>query len=202
MATRKPVPQALLARQHGKGTMSEILEIERRLLREQGDRDMARQLAEQGKLVDLPTYQPANLEGEAGLSQRSRIVGDDLSKLGFVVAHPPMTPALTAVPDDARHYYEQGVVPTLPFPHQRRLLLTLRDHTLPWPALACQMPLAALAERSGIRNAKTIRKWLDDLHRRGHIEYVPVHGDPRGPVYRLTPPAEQARRWSAGEGKS
>ena len=58
MPKNKRVPDALLSRLHGKGTMSEILDIEPARLREQSAQDMQRRLssvdaADSGTLAEL-----------------------------------------------------------------------------------------------------------------------------------------------------
>ena len=265
MPKNKRVPDALLSRLHGKGTMSEILDIERARLREQSVQDMQRQLgsvdtadsatlaettlradteqlargtAEQiqegsdlsksppdavdtlpvallgspktesrspspGQVDVLPSRPAADAvqsvwapdtpyNGLEGLSKLSRVVGDDLSEFGTIFRHSVPTAAAPPhfSPEPCQSYYTHDVDPTLAFTAERNLLATIRRLTLGWGTLSCQITLEMLALASGIRNIKTLRKWLADLHNRRHIRYTPVHGDLRGSIITLTPPAE------------
>lgn len=265
MPKNKRVPDALLSRLHGKGTMSEILDIERARLREQSAQDMQRRLssvdaADSGTLAELtpgadteqltggmaeqifevnrssksppdaidplPVGAVASSEAQSrspslsevdvlpfrhaadatqpvrasdipykgleGLSKLSRVVGDDLSELGTIFRHSAPTVASPPhfSPEPCQSYYTHDVDPTLAFTAERNLLATIRRLTLGWGALSCQITLDMLAVASGIRNIKTLRKWLADLHNRRHIRYTPVHGDLRGSIITLTPPAE------------
>jgi hypothetical protein len=79
---------------------------------------------------------------------------------------------------------------TLPFSSQRDLLGAICRLTVGWGSFSCRITLSLMASSSGIRNAKTLRKWLADLQRKRHIRYVPVHGDLRGSIVELTPPEE------------
>jgi hypothetical protein len=295
MPKNKRLPDELLAKLHGKGTMSEILDIERARLLKQSEQDMRRQLgglespglggqktpdsgvapalALQPKLqptvlaevlvspgaerepsippsmsaqvqnvaaehhtsvpmpmsvatpitkkveVEVETYQPATgdsynpsrplwpiapARSTEGLSVLSRVVGDDLSELGTIFRHSVETVAAPPrfLPEVAQTYYAERVDPVLPFTAQRNLLAAIRRLTLGWGALSCQITLELLSNVSGIRNFKTLRKWLADLNRRNLIRYTPVHGDLRGSVVTLTPPAEVSaeieRCWHEG----
>ncbi|MGH9612977.1 MAG: hypothetical protein ACRD4P_07855, partial [Bryobacteraceae bacterium] len=71
---------------------------------------------------------------------------------------------------------------------QRDLLSALCRLTAGYRKSACQITLAQLARASGIRNVKTLRKWLNDLAERRLIRYTPIHGDPRGPIIALIQP--------------
>jgi len=161
------------------------------------------------KKVEVETYQPAtshsyNNQGPSplwpsaptrsaeGLSVLSRVVGDDLSELGTIFRHSVETVAASPrySPEVAQAYYTETVNLALPFTAQRNLLAAIRRLTLGWGALSCQITLELLSNISGIRNFKTLRKWLADLNRRNLIRYTPVHGDLRGSVVTLTPPAE------------
>jgi hypothetical protein len=136
-----------------------------------------------------PGMYPRSVEG---LSAFSRVVGDDLSELGTIFRHSPDT-ALAQPrfsPDPGGAYYATTVEPALPFTAQRNLLSTIRRLTLGWGTMSCQITLELLSNISGIRNLKTLRKWLADLHTRNLIRYTPVHGDLRGSVVTLTPPPE------------
>jgi hypothetical protein len=285
MPKNKRLPDELLAKLHGKGTMSEILDIERARLLKQSEQDMRRQLgqleshgsaaqpSDSGAVavpllpplvpadisvsrepeseqtippsagagidnitsarhrttptpanvdsyrinaVDIDTYQPAASEafpprltsswpatpsrGVEGFSVLSRVVGDDLSELGIIFRHSVETVSAPPrfSPEAAQAYYTQRVEPLLPFTAQRNLLGAIRRLTLGWGALSCQITLELLSNASGIRNFKTLRKWLADLNRRNLIRYTPVHGDLRGSVVTLTPPSEvraEIERW-------
>ena len=280
MPKNKRLPEELLAKLHGKGTMSEILDIERARLLKQSEQDMQRQLGRPeppalsgqqspdpgiptpvlqpqlqpvvpaevsisrvGEIeppippsmgapsenttehhtptpmpfsvatpikrnVKVETYLPAishssnaghsplwpvvPTRSTEGLSVLSRVVGDDLSELGTIFRHSVETVAAAPrfLPEAAQTYYVEKVDPVLPFTAQRNLLAAIRRLTLGWGALSCQITLELLSNVSGIRNFKTLRKWLADLNRRNLIRYTPVHGDLRGSVVTLTPPAE------------
>lgn len=279
MAKNKTIPDALLSRLHGKGSMSEILNIERdRLLlhsrqamQHEVDTGAAHQAAPgigdnsapvsalpDAPFVRLPAQpndrpaaatppvaaaaptpivemsalpaanavesvqasgtgsvaaglqqetSPTNLRGASdfaapihppmsgvvhmeGFSARSRVVGDDFSEFGRIVTHTAITVAALPKPasPDGEAYYAQTVDLALPFTAERNLLRAIRRLTLDWGTLSCQITLELLSLVSGIRNLKTIRKWLADLHDRGHIRYTPVHGDLRGSIITLNPP--------------
>jgi hypothetical protein len=79
---------------------------------------------------------------------------------------------------------------SLPFSSQRDLLGAICCLTVGWGTFSCRITLSLMSASSGIRNAKTLRKWLADLQRKRHIRYVPVHGDLRGSIVELTPPEE------------
>jgi hypothetical protein len=281
MPKNKRLPDELLAKLHGKGTMSEILDIERARLLKQSEQDMRHQLgqlespisaglppdsstapapplaapaqaeasvgremerepifspstsatvktisSEHRKSTPIPlitkaagidTYQPAagdtlrtspwpatHARGVEGFSVLSRVVGDDLSELGTIFRHSAETVVAPPrfLPEAAHAYYTESVEPALPFTAQRNLLAAIRRLTLGWGAMSCQITLELLSNVSGIRNFKTLRKWLADLNRRNLIRYTPVHGDLRGSVVTLTPPsevrAEIERWWNAG----
>jgi hypothetical protein len=273
MPKNKRLPEELLAKLHGKGTMSEILDIERARLLKQSEQDMRRQLGqveptnslrdsstvatqpappppplpvevsfshqaakESGlapsssaevdihskhpgttslslntdnyQTMEVDTYQPVPGDtfpprltspwpvtlsrGVEGFSAYSRVVGDDLSELGTIFRHSVET--VSAPPrfstEATQAYYSEMVEPALPFTAQRNLLAAIRRLTLGWGTLSCQITLELLSNTSGIRNFKTLRKWLADLNRRNLIRYTPVHGDLRGSVVTLTPPPE------------
>jgi hypothetical protein len=295
MPKNKRLPDELLAKLHGKGTMSEILDIERARLLKQSEQDMRRQLggsespglssqttpysgvlpppalqpelqpavpAEVSvsgeaqrepsippsmsvrmenapsqyhstkatllsvaapvitRMAEVETYLPTTIHSSnpslvplwpiapsrstEGLSVLSRVVGDDLSELGTIFRHSIETVAAPPrfLPEAAQTYYAERVDPVLPFTAQRNLLAAIRRLTLGWGALSCQITLELLSNVSGIRNFKTLRKWLADLNRRNLIRYTPVHGDLRGSVVTLTPPAEVSveieRCWHQG----
>jgi hypothetical protein len=286
MPKNKRLPDELLAKLHGKGTMSEILDIERARLLKQSEQDMRRQLSQlesrgsagqppdsgivaapplpslvpadvsvsrepereqttplttgagmenitstyhrstpipvnannyRTETVEIDTYQPAAagdifpqrltstpLRGVEGFSALSRVVGDDLSELGTIFRHSIETVAAPPrfLPEAAQAYYTERIEPALPFTAQRNLLGAIRRLTLGWGTLSCQITLELLSNVSGIRNFKTLRKWLADLNRRNLIRYTPVHGDLRGSVVTLTPPsdirAEIERCWHEG----
>ena len=277
MPKNKRLPEDLLAKLHGKGTMSEILDIERARLLKQSEQDMRRQLGqlesqapaaqlqdsdtpatpslpplvpplsarrelvieqtiatlgvetegitshyhaptptlanadhhqEKPSFNNVGTYQPSledpvhstpipswpltHSRGAEGFSAFSRVVGDDLSELGTIFRHTvetvPTPPRFSL--GTAQAYYLERVEPVLPFTAQRNLLGAIRRLTLGWGTWSCQITLELLSNASGIRNFKTLRKWLADLSRRNLIRYTPVHGDLRGSVVTLTPPPE------------
>jgi len=118
-------------------------------------------------------------------------VGDDLSEFGTIFRHTPLTASQAPphyLPKTCQDYYAQIVDSSLPFTAQRNLLSSIRRLTLGWGTLSCQITLELLSSSSGIRNLKTVRKWLGDLHDKKHIRYTPVHGDLRGSIITLTPP--------------
>ena len=274
MAKNRQLSESLLARLHGKGSMSEVLKIERERLLKQSQQEMQRQLSpapantsmdsrqegvpkptiesnpeleSQNAPTTLPTgyelrvtatqtvpgiaqegldhtehettadspptfypHQPqqaskrVNFPGGVvqsdvrkpnqveGLSRLSRVAGEDLSEFGIIVRHSAASihTKTSSLPGPALQYYEEEVDPSLPFTAQRNLLACVRRLTVSWGALTCQIPLALLSAGSGIRNLKTLRKWLADLHARNHLKYTPLHGDLRGSLITLTPPPE------------
>lgn len=268
MPKNKQLPDVLLSKLHGKGTMSEILDIERAQLLKQSEQDMQRQLRSIGTpaggtptsdvksaassvgeqsagLVHARTHLdaeapvanppvvvdqvPVRMLGSAGespspflaeadtgvhghtaeaasfvrvaatpatglegLSPLSRVVGDDLSELGMIFRHSIVSVSAPPhfSPEPCQAYYAQSVDPTLAFTAERNLLASIRRLTLGSGTFSCQITLDLLSVASGIRNIKTLRKWLADLHHRKHIRYTPVHGDLRGSVVTLTPPEE------------
>jgi len=223
-----------MAQLHGKGSMSEVLRIERQRLMEQAAEEMRVQLGGPGStlsvspnsslgtplalssplvpVVTIPkaaaaaaaeapaspgprdTYQPSKLpmpparRSQEGLSKLSRFVGDDLSEFDGIITHSEQT--VLAVPEWPTDPYYVDVNNTLPFSSQRDLLGAICRLTVGWGTFSCRITLGLLSASSGIRNAKTLRKWLADLQRRRHIHYVPVHGDLRGSIIELTPPEE------------
>lgn len=272
MPRNKQLPEGLLSKLHGKGTMSEILDIERSRLLKQSEQDMKRQLGSPdspdstspqpvSSLASIPILspppppappvgqpplhegQPMPARGESNLAERhdspltlassgrgvpanypaddpathsgatdipqnnahpggtfvaveglsrfSRVVGDDLSEFGTISRHSLATVSqapIHSLPKSCQDYYNQIVDPSLPFTAQRNLLSVIRRLTLGWGTLSCQITLELLSATSGIRNLKTVRKWLGDLHDKKHIRYTPVHGDLRGSIITLTPP--------------
>ena len=230
MSKNRPVPPGVLARLHGKGSMSEILNIERERLRQQSEQAMQRQLGTEvatdietegrtevvrvapthqptqhiisvfersssinstGRPADPPTYLPAATATTVrriseGLSRRSRFVGESLPDMDDLIIHTGLDlEALPVVPSAIDLFYRQRVFAGLPFSSQRDLLSTICRLTAGFHKSACQITLAQLARASGIRNVKTLRKWLNDLSERGLIRYTPIHGDPRGPIIAL-----------------
>jgi len=239
MAKNKPLPEGLLARLHGKGSMSEVLKIERERLLQQSQQEMQRRLSgpaasptpsleseghptpvapalerqpaptaalamAEPSLHPLPAGQVAQFAGRLttarveetgrleGLSQFSRFAGEDLSDFGTIVRHSATSVKLSIEPQPTavELYYGEKVNPSLPFTAQRNLLAAVRRLTLSRGALTCQIPLDVLAGACGIRNLKTLRKWLGDLHDKKHLKYTPLHGDLRGSLITLTPPPE------------
>jgi hypothetical protein len=268
MPKNKRLPEVLLSKLHGKGTMSEILDIERAQLLKQSEQDMQRQLGATGTpdggtptsdvksaassvgeqpagvvhggarldAEELVANSPAAVDkvsvemvgseggspspflgggdvgslgnpaeatpfvrvartpvaGVEGLSPLSRVVGDDLSEFGMIFRHSVLSVSSPPhfSPEPCQGYYAQSVDPTLAFTAERNLLTSIRRLTLGWGTLSCQITLDLLSAACGIRNIKTLRKWLADLHQRKHIRYTPVHGDLRGSIVTLTPPEE------------
>lgn len=212
---KKTLPEGIIAQLHGKGSMSEVLRIERQRLMEQAAEEMRAQLGGSGiamgsvSVVAIPkaavaaaveaapaidTYQPSKLpmpaprRSQEGLSKLSRFVGDDLSEFDGIITHSEQT--VMAAPEWPTDPYYVDVNNTLPFSSQRDLLGAICRLTVGWGTFSCRITLSLLSASSGIRNAKTLRKWLADLQRRRHIHYVPVHGDLRGSIIELTPPEE------------
>jgi hypothetical protein len=218
MSQKKPLPEGLMAQLHGKGSMSEVLRIERQRLMEQANEEMRMQLSGAPAAAPAPapvtvmpkpapsleaapqpdTYQPSKLptpmlpttmrRSQEGLSKLSRFVGEDLSEFDGIITHSEQT--ISAAPEWPTDPYYVDVHNTLPFSSQRDLLAAICRLTVGWGSFSCRITLGLLAAASGIRNAKTLRKWLADLQRKRHIRYVPVHGDLRGSIIELTPPEE------------
>jgi hypothetical protein len=213
MSQKKTLPEGLMAQLHGKGSMSEVLRIERQRLMEQAAEEMRVQLGgAAGPLLgpaaipraaaaaalevvpQIDTYQPSKLpmpvvrRSQEGLSKLSRFVGDDLSEFDGIITHSEQT--ILAAPEWPTDPYYVDVNNTLPFSSQRDLLGAICRLTVGWGSFSCRITLSLMASSSGIRNAKTLRKWLADLQRKRHIRYVPVHGDLRGSIVELTPPEE------------
>ena len=234
ISTKKPLPESLLAQLHGKGSMSEVLRIERERLKEQAAEEMRLQLgtatvvaipkaAAAAALAEVPpsrdTYQPSKLpmpaplpagrrdapllpgrleapsavpgaprRSQEGLAKTSRFVGDDLSEFDGIITHSVET--IQTAPEWPTDPYYRDVHSCLPFSSERDLLGAICRLTVGWGTFSCRITLGLLSSSSGIRNAKTLRKWLADLQRRRHIHYVPVHGDLRGSIIELTPPEE------------
>jgi hypothetical protein len=214
MSHKKPLPEGLIAQLHGKGSMSEVLRIERQRLMEQANEEMRLQLGVSSggaaqassaspaampkpalEVVPQPdTYQPSKLpmpvvrRSQEGLSKLSRFVGEDLSEFDGIITHSEQT--ISAAPEWPTDPYYVDVNNSLPFSSQRDLLASICRLTVGWGSFSCRITLSLLSASSGIRNAKTLRKWLADLQRKRHIRYVPVHGDLRGSIIELTPPEE------------
>jgi hypothetical protein len=224
MSQKKPLPEGLMAQLHGKGSMSEVLRIERQRLMEQASEEMRLQLsgpasaAAPAPVAVMPkpapnleagharleaaaaaaapqpdTYQPSKLptpmrRSQEGLSKLSRFVGEDLSEFDGIITHSEQT--ISAAPEWPTDPYYVDVHNTLPFSSQRDLLAAICRLTVGWGSFSCRITLSLLSAASGIRNAKTLRKWLADLQRKRHIRYVPVHGDLRGSIIELAPPEE------------
>jgi hypothetical protein len=209
ISQKKTLPEGLMAQLHGKGSMSEVLRIERQRLMEQAAEEMRVQLggvvatampkaiavaAAAEAIPQIDTYQPSKLpmpvvrRSQEGLSKLSRFVGDDLSEFDGIITHSEQT--IQAVPEWPTDPYYVDVNNSLPFSSQRDLLGAICRLTVGWGTFSCRITLSLLSSSSGIRNAKTLRKWLADLQRKRHIHYVPVHGDLRGSIIELTPPEE------------
>ncbi len=202
MSPKKAVSEALFARLHGKGSMSEVLRIERQRLMEQAADDMRVQLGSSASAAvalapsPLPAaaghpdaqQPPAPDTVREGLSRFSRFVGEDLSEFSDTMVHTEQTvSAATEWPKDP---YYADVHNTLPFSLQRQLLSTICSLTLGYESFSCRITLELLSKASGIRNSKTLRKWLADLQKRHSIRYIPIHGDLRGSIIEITPPEE------------
>jgi len=197
MSQKIPSAEGLITKLHGKGSMSEVLRIERQRLMEQAAEEMRSQLGVvapvKPALPEPPTdtYQPTSphVAGRwEGLSKLSRFVGEDLSEFDGTITHSEQT--ITASPEWSTDTYYLDVAKALPFSSERDLLNTLCRLTIGWGSFRCRITLGLLSSASRIRNAKTLRKWLSDLHRRSLIRYIPVHGDLRGSIIELTPPEE------------
>ncbi len=216
MPQKKTLSEGLIAQLHGKGSMSEVLRIERQRLMEQAAEEMRVQLGGVGGplgpaaipraalavaaasalevVPQIDTYQPSKLpmpvvrRSQEGLSKLSRFVGDDLSEFDGIITHSEQT--ILAAPEWPTDPYYVDVNNTLPFSSQRDLLVAICRLTVGWGTFSCRITLSLMSSSSGIRNAKTLRKWLADLQRKRHIRYVPVHGDLRGSIVELTPPEE------------
>src|SRR5207248_4401773 len=106
MTQKKLLPEGLIAQLHGKGSMSEVLRIERQRLMEQAAEEMRVQLGGVSSTkgaaaaavaaaleVQVPdTYQPSKLpvvvrRSQEGLSKLSRFVGEDLSEFDGIITH-------------------------------------------------------------------------------------------------------------------
>ena len=216
---KKILSEGLIAQLHGKGSMSEVLRIERQRLMEQAAEEMRAQLggvtstksaAAATAVLDVQvpdTYLPSKLpvvrRSQEGLSKLSRFVGEDLSEFDGIITHTEQT--ILAAPEWPTDSYYVDVHNTLPFSSQRDLLSAICRLTVGWGSFSCRITLGLLSVASGIRNAKTLRKWLSDLQKKRHIRYVPIHGDLRGSVIELTPPEEVRtaieRGWRTGRMK-
>jgi len=189
MAKNKRLPEPVLAHLHGRGSLSEVLQIERAHLMHEAQNEMQRTITREEPVA--PTYIEVRVRRD-GLSASSRVVGDDLSEFGRIVVHSEET-VLSAGPwNHMEAPYIQEVEATLPFSGQRQIYNAIHRLTVGWGAFTCQVTLDLLSRVSGIRNSKTLRKWIGDLDARKHIRYTPVHGDLRGSIITLAPP-EHAR---------
>ncbi len=199
MSPKKSISDTLLPRLHGKGSMSEVLMIERQRLMEQAAEEMRVQMAPQALAPQpvpfepkhIDTYQPSKQPErvvQEGVSRFSRFVGEDLSEFAGIVVHTEET--VMAARDWPVETYYTELSNTLPFSSERQLLLAIYRLTIGCESFSCRVTLDVLSTASGIRNGKTLRKWLADLQKRRAIRYVPVHGDLRGSVVEITPPEE------------
>ncbi len=175
-----------LARSHGKSSMSEVLRIERQRFMEQAVEEMRAQLAPPD-LAPPPCKQPERTLQE-GVSRFSRFVGQDLSEFAGIVVQTRQT--VMAAQDRPIDSYYSDVSGTLPFSSQRQLLLAICRLTVGCESFSCHVTLNVLSSAAGIRNVKTLRKWLANLQQRCYIRYIPMHGDLRGSVIEITPPKE------------
>ena len=191
MAKNKRLPEPVLANLHGRGSLSEVLQIERAHLLHEAQTEMQRTITREEPVFQAPTYIEVRVRRD-GLSASSRVVGDDLSEFGRIVVHSDDTVVSTAPWNHADAPYLQEVTATLPFSGQRQIFDAIHRLTVGWGAFTCQVTLDLLSRVSGIRNAKTLRKWIADLDSRNLLRYTPVHGDLRGSIIALTPP-EQTR---------
>jgi hypothetical protein len=196
---RKSASDTLLTRLHGKSSMSEVLMIERQRLLEQAAEEMRVQLAPPALAAQpvpfepkhLDTYQPSKQPErvvQEGVSRFSRFVGEDLSEYAGIIVHSEGT--VMAARDWPIDSYYMELSNTLAFSSERQLLLAICRLTVGCESFSCRVTLDALSAASGIRNGKTLRKWLADLQKRRYIRYIPVHGDLRGSVIEITPPEE------------
>ena len=191
MAKNKRLPEPVLAHLHGKGSLSEVLQIERAHLLHEAQSEMQRTITREEPVFQNPTYIEVRVRRD-GLSASSRVVGDDLSEFGRIVVHTDETVQSSAPWNHTEAPYIQEVEAGLPFSGQRQIFDAIHRLTVGWGAFTCQVTLELLSRVSGIRNSKTLRKWIADLDGRKLIRYTPVHGDLRGSIIALTPP-EQAR---------
>jgi hypothetical protein len=199
MSPKKSASDTLLTRLHGKSSMSEVLMIERQRLLEQAAEEMRVQLAPPALASQpvpfepkhLDTYQPSKQPErivQEGVSRFSRFVGEDLSEYAGIIVHSEGT--VMAARDWPIDSYYMELSNTLAFSSERQLLLAICRLTVGCESFSCRVTLDALSAASGIRNGKTLRKWLADLQKRRYIRYIPVHGDLRGSVIEITPPEE------------
>jgi hypothetical protein len=179
--------------------MSEVLMIERQRLMEQAAEEMRVQLTPPALAPQPGTFEPKHIDTyqpskqpekvvQEGVSRFSRFVGEDLSEFAGIVVH---TEGSVAVAQDwpVDSYYME-LSNTLPFSSERQLLLAICRLTVGCESFSCRVTLDVLSTASGIRNGKTLRKWLADLQKRRYIRYIPIHGDLRGSVVEITPPEE------------
>ncbi len=204
MSPKKAVSDELLARLHGKGSMSEVLRIERQRLMEQAADDMRMQLGTSASAASAAALAPIPVTAAAGhpdarpapapdtvregLSRFSRFVGEDLSEFSDTMVHTEQT--ISTAAEWPKDPYYADVHNTLPFSLQRQLLSAICSLTLGYESFSCRITLELLSTASGIRNSKTLRKWLADLQKRHYIRYIPIHGDLRGSIIEITPPEE------------
>ena len=198
MSPKKSASDILLTRLHGKSSMSEVLMIERQRLLEQAAEEMRVQLAPPA-LAPQPvpfepkhqdTYQPSKQPERAvqGVSRFSRFVGEEMSEYAGIIVHNEGTVMVARDWPIDTYYLELSN--TLAFSSERQLLQTICRLTVGCESFSCRVTLDVLSTASGIRNGKTLRKWLADLQKRRYIRYIPVHGDLRGSVIEITPPEE------------
>jgi hypothetical protein len=199
MSPKKSASDMLLTRLHGKSSMSEVLMIERQRLLEQAAEEMRVRLAPPA-LAPQPapfepkhqdTYQPSKQPErvvQEGVSRFSRFVGEEMSEYAGIIVHNEGT-VMTAREWPLDSYYTE-LSNTLAFSSERQLLLAICRLTVGCESFSCRVTLDVLSTASGIRNGKTLRKWLADLQKRRYIRYIPVHGDLRGSVIEITPPEE------------
>ena len=200
MSPKKSASDTLLTRLHGKSSMSEVLMIERQRLLEQAAEEMRVQLAPpalapqpvpfEPKHHTIPTNHPSNQTGpvQEGVSRFSRFVGEEMSEYAGIIVHNEGT--VMAARDWPIDSYYMELSNTLAFSSERQLLQAICRLTVGCESFSCRVTLDVLSTASGIRNGKTLRKWLADLQKRRYIRYIPVHGDLRGSVIEITPPEE------------
>jgi hypothetical protein len=199
MSPKKSASDTLLTRLHGKSSMSEVLMIERQRLLEQAAEEMRVRLAPPA-LAPQPapfepkhqdTYQPSKQPErvvQEGVSRFSRFVGEEMSEYAGIIVHNEGT-VIAAREWPLDSYYTE-LSNTLAFSSERQLLQAICRLTVGCESFSCRVTLDVLSTASGIRNGKTLRKWLADLQKRRYIRYIPVHGDLRGSVIEITPPEE------------
>src|SRR5579872_7388472 len=155
MAKNKRLPEPVLAHLHGRGSLSEVLQIERAHLMHEAQNEMQRTITREEPVA--PTYIEVRVRRD-GLSASSRVVGDDLSEFGRIVVHSEET-VLSAGPwNHMEAPYIQEVEATLPSSAERQFYNAMGRLTVEWGAFTRLVTLDLSWRLSGIRNSKTLRK--------------------------------------------